>query len=85
MAAGDRKLKISVLNIQNGNPVNFNVQWGLSVEDNAAIDHPSSGGSTAGTFGTMTTFNALTGLQIKQIAVNAINTDPNVPPHDTVS
>lgn len=85
MAAGDRKVKISTMNVENGNPVNFSVQWGYFVEDRAGVDQSIKGGSTSGTFGTMAAFNAMTGSQIKTAVVAAINADPNVPTKESVS
>lgn len=85
MAVGDRKVKISVMRIQNGNPVNFDVEWGYFVEDRAAVDQLVKGGTTAGSFGTMATFNALTGSQIKTAVIAAINADPNVPSKESLS
>jgi hypothetical protein len=85
MAAGDRKVKISTMNVQNGNPVNFEVQWGYFVEDKVAVDQFIKGGSTAGSFGNTATFNAMTGSQIKTAIVAVINADPNVPSKESVS
>jgi hypothetical protein len=85
MAAGDRKIKISTMNIQNGNPVVYDVQWGYFIEDKVGVDQYVRGGSTNGSLGNTAAFNALTGSQIKTNVVAAINADPNVPAKESVS
>ncbi len=85
MAAGDRKIKTSGIQLQPGNPITFDVDWQLFVEDKLGVDRAVNSGRTSGSLGNTATFNALTGLQIRTAIRNAIIADSNVPPNDSVT
>lgn len=85
MAAGDRKVKIQEFHVSTGNPVLFQASWQLFIEDKLSVDRYITGGNAAGSFGSVATFNAKTGAQLKTDVRNAVIADINTPSNDSVT
>lgn len=85
MAAGDRKIKVTSVEIARGNPVTYRANWVLAVETRIGADETVKGGATNGTFGTPAAWRAMTGLQM-ETQVNAdCAADANVPARESLS
>lgn len=85
MAAGDRKIKVAVVEIDRANPVTYRARWGLWTENKLGVDVPAGGGVTYGSFGTPAAWRAMTGTQM-ETQVNAdCAADANVPARDALT
>lgn len=85
MAAGDRKIKVAVVDIDRANPVTYRARWQLWIENKVGVDVQSGGGTTSGSFGTAATWRAMTGLQMETQVNSDCAADANVPPRDTLT
>jgi len=85
MAAGDRKIRIQDVHIQIGNPVPFQADWHVYIEDRAGVDRFILRGTTNGNFGTPSVFNSLTGAQIRSTVQSAVGADINTPTYDSLT
>lgn len=86
MAAGDRKIFLERIGIVRGVPVMATVEWTYEIEDKVAVSRHSAGGVTRFQLAaTGAAFNALTGLQIRNAAIAAVEADVLVPPRDSVA
>lgn len=85
MAAGDRKVKVTSVDMARGNPVTYLASWQFFVENKLGVDVFAFGGATRGSFGTPAAWRAMTGLQM-ETQVNADCTaDANLPPRDSLT
>lgn len=85
MAAGDRKVKVTNVDIARSNPVTYTAYWTLLVENKIGEDVAAKVGRTAGSFGTAATWRAMTGLQMETQINTDCAADANVPPRDSLS
>lgn len=85
MAAGDRKIKVTSVEIDRTNPVTYRARWQLWIENKLGADVFASGGVTSGSFGTPTTWRAMTGLQMETQVNTDCAADANVPPRDSLT
>lgn len=85
MAAGDRKIKVTSVDIARSNPVRYDAQWQLFIENKIGVDVYAAGGRTVGSFGTPAAWRAMTGLQM-ETQVNAdVAADATVPARESVT
>jgi hypothetical protein len=85
MAAGDRKVKVVSVDIARANPVRYEAQWQLFIENKIGVDVYAAGGRTVGSFGTPAAWRTMTGLQM-ETQVNAdCAADTNVPPRESLT
>jgi hypothetical protein len=86
MAAGDRKVKIEELVVFRGVPVRASARYQLFVEDKLGVDTHHRGGETRFQLAaTLAAFNAMTGAQIRQAAVDAVAADASAPERDSIA
>lgn len=85
MAAGDRKLQITGVQITRGNPVFCMADWQYKVEAAGGVDHVVRGGTTTLSLGAPAAARAMTLLEIEQAALAAVAADPQAPPRDTTT
>lgn len=85
MAAGDRKVKVQEIRIVRGNPVTYQADWQLFVENRVGEDVYVRSGSHSGSFGTPAAFRAMTGLQMEnQVSAN-VAASPVTPANDSLT
>lgn len=85
MAAGDRKIKVTNVDIARANPVTYAAEWQLVIENRLGEDVYTRGGRTSGSFGSAATWRAMTGLQMETQVNSDCAADANVPPRDSLS
>ena len=85
MAAGDRKVKVTSVDISRGNPVAYVALWQFFIENKVGADVYAFGGTTRGNFGTPAAWRAMTGLQMEtQVNTDCAN-DALVPARDSLT
>lgn len=85
MAAGDRKVRVTNVDIVRGNPVVYTASWQLLVENKVGEDVYVRSGQTRRDFGTPAAWRLMTGLQM-ETQVNAdVAADATVPPRDSLT
>lgn len=86
MAAGDRKVKIQKTRIFRGNPVRWEAEWELWVENKIGVDVPAgTNGTTQGDYGTPAAWRAMTGLQMENEVNTEVAADVALPPRDSIA
>ena len=85
MAAGDRKIKITSVRFMRANPVTYEANWELWIENKVGVDVLVTGSYTAGSFGTATAWRAMTGLQMETAVTAAVTAAVETPARDSVS
>ena len=85
MAAGDRKLKITFLEILRESPVPARAKWTLSVENKVGQDVEVSGGWIQWNLGNASVARAKTLETIENEALAQVAANPHVPAHDNLT
>lgn len=85
MASGDRKIKVTSLDIDRGNPITYRARWTLNIENKLGVDVAALHGTTSGNFGTPAAWRAMTGLQMETQVSSDCAADANVPPRDSIT
>lgn len=85
MAAGDRKVNVTVVEIDRTTPVTYRARWQLLIENKLGVDVPAAGGVTTGSFGSAATWRAMTGTQMETQVKADCAADANVPARDSLT
>ena len=85
MAAGDRKVKVTTVEIDRASPVTYRAQWQLWIENKLGVDVFAKGGTTNGSFGTPVAWRAMTGLQMETQVNSDCAADGLVPARDSLT
>jgi len=85
MAAGDRKIKITQTRIKRANPVTYEAQWELWIENKIGVDVLVTGSFHTGSFGTPAVWRAMTGAQMETQVTADVTAAVTTPARDSVT